>query len=413
MPCSQCHTVAFGPALTEYGREFKLNGYTWGDGDHPMPIALMIQGGFSHSDAPLPEPAAPHYSTNDNFSLDQVSLFYGGRLTEHLGAFVQGTYSGPDRAASWDNMDVRYARAITVAGTDAVVGLSLNNNPTVQDLWNSTPAWGFPYISSPLMPTPTAATLIEGGLAQTVLGVTAYTMVHKHVYVEAGVYRDIGDRWLRNVGLTPDDNPRLTGVAPYWRVAYQVDSDPRYFSVGTFGISGRFQPDPTAADQNRYTDVGFDAVYQYTDQSRSSLTVQASYIHETQNLTATFNAGGSDRSSERLNTFRMDAAYVVHQTLGLTAGIFNIDGTADATLYAPGDVSGSANGSPESRGYILQLDYVPFGKMASWGSPWVNVRVGVQYTGYLKFNGGTSNYDGSGRSASQNNSLFVFYWLAF
>ena len=57
MPCSQCHTVAFGPALTEYGREFKLNGYTWGDGDHPMPIALMVQGGFSHSDAPLPAPA--------------------------------------------------------------------------------------------------------------------------------------------------------------------------------------------------------------------------------------------------------------------------------------------------------------------------------------------------------------------
>jgi hypothetical protein len=413
MPCSQCHTVAFGPALTEYGREFKLNGYTWGDGDHPMPIALMIQGGFSHSDAPLPEPAAPHYSTNDNFSLDQVSLFFGGRLTEHLGAFVQGTYSGPDRSASWDNMDVRYARAVTVAGTDAVVGLSLNNNPTVQDLWNSTPAWGFPYISSPLMPTPTAATLIEGGLAQTVLGVTAYTMIHKHVYLEGGVYRNIGDRWLRNVGLTPDDNSRMTGVAPYWRLAYQVDRDPRYFSVGVFGISGRFQPDPTVADQNRYTDLGFDAVYQYTDQGRSSLTVQASYIHESQNLVATYNAGGSDRSSERLNTFRMDASYVFHQTWGITGGIFNIDGTTDATLYAPGDVSGSANGSPESRGYLLQLDYVPFGKMLSWGSPWVNLRVGVQYTGYLKFIGGTANYDGSGRSASQNNSWFVFYWLAF
>jgi len=413
MPCSQCHTAAFGPALTEYGREFKLNGYTWGDGDHPMPIAFMIQGGFSHSDAPLPEPAAPHYSTNDNFSLDQVSLFFGGRLTEHLGAFVQGTYSGPDRSASWDNMDVRYARAVTVAGTDAVVGLSLNNNPTVQDLWNTTPAWGFPYISSPLMPTPTAATLIEGGLAQTVLGVTAYTMIHKHIYLEGGVYRDIGDRWLRTVGLTPDDNPHMTGVAPYWRLAYQVDSDPRYFSVGAFGMTGRFQPDPTVSDQNRFTDLGFDAVYQYTDAGRSSVTLQASYIHENQNLTATFNAGGSDHSSDHLNTFRMDAAYVFHQTWGLTAGIFNIDGTTDATLYAPGDVSGSANGSPESRGYVIQLDYVPFGKMMSWGAPWVNVRVGVQYTGYLKFNGGTSNYDGSSRSASQNNSLFVFYWLAF
>ena len=24
MPCSQCHTLAFGPALTAYGRQFKL-----------------------------------------------------------------------------------------------------------------------------------------------------------------------------------------------------------------------------------------------------------------------------------------------------------------------------------------------------------------------------------------------------
>ena len=30
MPCSQCHTVSFGPALTPYGRQFKLNGYVLG-----------------------------------------------------------------------------------------------------------------------------------------------------------------------------------------------------------------------------------------------------------------------------------------------------------------------------------------------------------------------------------------------
>jgi hypothetical protein len=412
MPCSQCHTLAFGPALTEYGREFKLNGYTWGDGDHPMPLALMVQGGFSHSDASLPEPAAAHYSTNDNLSVDQVSLFYGGRLTEHLGAFVQVTYTGADRNTSWDNMDVRYARAVTVAGTDAVVGLSVNNNPTVQDLWNSTPAWGFPYISSPLLPSPTAATLIEGGLAQTVLGVTAYAMLHKHLYLEGGVYRGLSDHWLRNLGLTADDSPHMSGVAPYWRLAYQVDQDPRYFSVGVFGMTARFQPDPTVPDRNRLTDIGVDAVYQYTIQDRSSLTLQASYIHENQNLTATFNAGGSDRASDRLNTFRMDASFVYLQTWGLTGGIFNINGSADATLYAPGDVAGSANGSPESRGYTVQLEYVPFGKMMSWAAPWVNLRLGVQYTGYLKFNGGTSNYDGSGRSASQNNSVFLFYWMA-
>jgi len=55
MPCSQCHTLSFGPALTDYGRQFKLNGYSWGDGEHPMPLALMIQGGFSHVDTALPK----------------------------------------------------------------------------------------------------------------------------------------------------------------------------------------------------------------------------------------------------------------------------------------------------------------------------------------------------------------------
>jgi len=413
MPCSRCHTISFGPNLTEYGREFKLNGYTWGDGDHPMPIALMVQGGFSHSDAPLPAPAAPHYSTNDNFSVDQVSLFYGGRITEHLGVFAQGTYSGEARSANWDNTDVRYARPVTIAGTDAVVGLSLNNNPTVQDLWNSTPAWGFPYITSPLMPSPGAAALIEGALAQKVVGATAYTMINKHLYLEGGVYRDIGNRLLKDVGLSYDDNPHMTGVAPYWRLAYQVDKDPRYFSLGLFGMSARFQPDPTVGDRDRYTDLGVDGVYQYTNQDQSSLTVQATYIREDQHLTATFNAGGSDRPSERLNTFRMNATFVYLQTWGLSGGIFDINGSSDATLYSPGDVSGSANGSPDSRGYIAQLEYVPFGKMMSWGSPWVNVRLGLQYTGYLRFNGGAANYDGSGRSASQNNSLFLFYWMLF
>jgi hypothetical protein len=61
----------------------------------------------------------------------------------------------------------------------------------------------------------------------------------------------------------------------------------------------------------------------------------------------------------------------------------------------------------------VQLEYVPFGKMNSWGRPYLNVRLGLQYTGYLKFNGGTSNYDGVGRSASQNNSLFAYYWFLF
>jgi hypothetical protein len=413
MPCSQCHTLSFGPALTDYGRQFKLNGYSWGDGEHPLPLALMIQGGFSHVDTSLPEAPAAHFSTNNNVSVDQVSLFYGGRITEHSGAFVQVTYSGEERHTSWDNMDVRYARAIKFAGTDAVIGVSINNNPTVQDLWNSTPAWGFPYISSPLVPGPSAATLIEGGLAQTVLGATAYAMIADHVYLEGGAYRNLSDRWLSNLGLGPGDNPHINGVAPYWRLAYQVSKDPYYFSIGTFGLEAKLQPDTTVPDTDRYSDVGFDATYQYANQDQSALTVNASYIHENQNLAATFNAGGVVAASNHLNTLRLDASFTYHQTWSAGAGVFDITGGQDQVFYGPAPLSGSNNGSPDTRGYILQLEYVPFGKMGSWAQPWVNIRIGLQYTGYLKFNGGTSNYDGFGRTAHQNNSLFLFSWLAF
>src|SRR5947209_17175255 len=73
-PCSQCHVVAYGVALTSYGRQFKLNGYVWGDAKEVIPpIALMAQGGFTHTSKDQVDQPAPHFATNDNFSVDQVS----------------------------------------------------------------------------------------------------------------------------------------------------------------------------------------------------------------------------------------------------------------------------------------------------------------------------------------------------
>ena len=63
----------------------------------------------------------------------------------------------------------------------------------------------------------------------------------------------------------------------------------------------------------------------------------------------------------------------------------------------------SANGSPNTTGWILEADYLP----------WLNVKLSVQYTGYTKFNGGGANYDGYGRKASDNNTLYVAAWLAY
>jgi hypothetical protein len=412
MPCSQCHTIAFGPQLTAYGRQFKLNGYIWGDSKTELPpIALMVLGGFSRTARGQELPPARHFSNNDNLSVDQFSAFFGGRIAEHAGALMQATHSGTDRHTTWDNLDVRFARTASVGGMGIVYGVSVNNNPTVQDLWNSTAAWGFPFISSALVPKPSASPMIAGGLSQLVLGTTAYAMLNDHYYIEAGAYRGLSDRWLSNVGLTAADSPRLGELAPYWRAAWQVDKGHNYYSLGAFGFNTKLHPNPSASDTDAFRDLGVDATYQFADEGKNAVTANLSVIHEKKDLHASFAAGSAQSDSNYLTSSEFDVTYAYQQTYVIGTGWFKTEGGSDSVLYAPAPISGS-NGSPNTRGYILQLEYVPFGKANSLARPWLNIRLGIQYTGYQQFNGGSKNYDGFGRSASDNNTLFVFAWLA-
>jgi hypothetical protein len=41
-----------------------------------------------------------------------------------------------------------------------------------------------------------------------------------------------------------------------------------------------------------------------------------------------------------------------------------------------------------------------------------NLRAGMQYTIYTKFDGAGTNYDGLGRNASDNDMLRIFLWTA-
>src|SRR5580704_8786489 len=92
-PCAACHVGAFGPRLKQVGRDFKLYGYVASDGKPKYPpLAVMAQTSFTHTDAPQAGGAAPHFGPNDNFTLDQLSLFYAGRITPEIGAFMQVTY---------------------------------------------------------------------------------------------------------------------------------------------------------------------------------------------------------------------------------------------------------------------------------------------------------------------------------
>ncbi|HXW96284.1 MAG TPA: hypothetical protein VEI47_01765 [Gemmatimonadales bacterium] len=408
LACSACHYQFL--ALTPFGRKFKLNGYTMTNqasitekdsssggklGLSPFSmLSAMVMTSLTHTKDGVPG------TQNDVTELpQQLSGFLAGRIAPNLGIFSQFTYSGADGSFGIDNIDIRYANKMMVGGsTEADYGITLNNNPTVQDLWNSTPAWGFPFIAPEVAPSPAAAPKIAGSFAQNVLGLGGYTLVGDLVYAEFSVYRSA----LQGVGAPTPASGAINGVAPYWRIALQKDFDNQSVMLGTYGMHTSLFPAAVSGPTDRYTDVGIDAQFE-TKVGTGHLVARGSWVHEQQTLDATFAAGGSTNASNTLKSANLNASYYPKQWLGVTAGYFDITGSADAKLYAPAPVSGSANGEPKSNGFIGELDL----------NPWENARVGLQYTAYSNFNGGGSNYDGSGRSASGNNTLYAFVWLMF
>src|SRR6202008_574448 len=171
----------------------------------------------------------------------QLSLFYAGKIAPNFGAFFQITYANDSGTMGIDNTDLRFADTMLLADNSPLTyGVTLNNNPTVQDLWNSTPAWGFPFAASALAPTPTAATLIDNGLAQQVIGLGAYASWNDLLYVEFDAYRGLSADAQGKLGITASGPPNtLHGFAPYWRVALEHSFGNHYLEIGTYGISAQ------------------------------------------------------------------------------------------------------------------------------------------------------------------------------
>ena len=419
-PCSSCHIGAFGPQLTAFGRAFKIGGYTQTGGDTttPIPLSLMLLGSYSNTTKGQGGPAANNYGDNGNFAMDQISVFAGGRIADYAGAFVQVTFNGIDSSFHLDNTDLRLTTPFHVGDTELRVGLDINNGPTVQDPYNSTYAWGYPYVASALVPTPAAQPLLANGLTGNSLGATLYAWYDRSLYLEAGLYNTYGPSllsWTGNAyGPGSTSNP-----APYLRAAYEWNWNGQSAHVGAIFLHSNINPATSAftsigaLGHDSYTDYAIDGGYQYIGDGTHIVSLLGIFDHEHQNLSGTFNAGSASQASNDLNQIRLTATYYYLQTYGVTASWQKTWGTPDPGLYAPAPLTGSANGKPNSNAFIFEADYVPFGKTDSWAGPWVNLKLGVQYTLYTQFNGGTSNYDGSGRNAGDNNALYVFAWMIF
>jgi hypothetical protein len=408
-PCSACHVGGFGPELTPFGREFKLGGYTLRTNTFNVPLSSMAVASFVHTARDQPPPPVRDFGLNDNAAVDQISLFVAGGLGDHFGAFVQTTYDGVARAFHWDNLDLRAVVRETIKKTTMVLGLSVNNAPTVQDAFNTLPAWGFPYTSSALAPSPSAAPLI-GSLAQNTLGVTAYAWINSQIYLEAGGYRSPDSRFLIHAGVDPTVPGNIAGTAPYARIAYDRNLGSQNFEIGAFGMSANIDPghDQSLELTDHYADLGVDASYQLFASKKNVVTVNARYTNEQQRLDASQALGLATNSHLNLRDFRVAVAYYWHDRIGFTVQPFDTWGKPDELLYGA-----NRTYQPDSSGVVLQIDGTPWGDGGSPLGPRFNMRIGLQYTAYASFDGAGSNYDGMGRSAADNNTLRVFTWFAY
>ena len=230
---------------------------------------------------------------NGNFEFPQdISLFLSGAWTSNVGSFLQVTYDAQGDHFSMDNTDIRFANKTKLGGKELVYGLDLNNNPTVEDLWNSTPAWGFPWVASDVAPTPTARPPSSMVLWRRMLQDSAATPCGTAICTRtATLYRS------EHIGGTQPNPGRgfsynIHGVAPYWRVAWQQLTAKTQYEIGTYGMHMRSTPNQivdangVTGPEDAYTDFAFDTQIDRTLFRTDVLSFRGTYIRENADLLA-------------------------------------------------------------------------------------------------------------------------------
>jgi len=403
--CVACHAGGQFPELTPYGRMFKLTGYTIGA--RTVPLSVMAVATYaklaSTTDAANGTPHETYAKDGNALLFSSGSLFVAGKITNNLGAFAQVTYdnyASQSADGDWhghsaaDNIELRYADRFIGASQDLIFGVSLNNNPSMSDPWNTAPAWmqyvppgspgSYSFVDAN---APYPGTASDGGVA----GVTAYLLWNKSIYGEVGFYRTADQLLSFMAAGTPDEEQtHLQGSNnPYWRLAYTHEWGPSNIMVGTSGmIAHVFDGSTRPSDGNafqRIETIGFDTQYQYL-LDPNSVTAQLAYMKMT--VDDSVNGGGGSGIDKPV-VLRGKLSYLYQARFGGSLSYFNQTDTRDSTQ--------------ETRGLTYELFWTPVQYL----------RVGAQYTAYDKYGGASHNYDGFGRNASDNDTLFLYVWAAY
>ncbi len=426
--CVACHAGGQFPELTAYGRLFKMTGYTIGERAVPLSAMEVVSDSRVMNTTKSDDPKAD-FQKNNSPIFATGSLFVAGKVTNNIGAFLQITYDNYATQSAdgkfhghsnADNMDIRYADRVVDAKRDWIWGISSNNNPSLSDPWNTAAAW-IQYVP---VPSPTSSAFIDGaapypGFAAggNISGITAYAFWNQTVYLELGGYRTAsGLTSFMSAGIPNDQKTKLQGTNPYWRIALSRTWGPHDLMVGTSGMVADVYNDPLdtsdPASVHHFRDIGFDAQYQY-QLDPHALTAQVAYLQDTNRVPLFLanqpvedvngNPLPNTNAVDKTSVLREKISYVYNAKYGGSLAHFSQTGTTDSALYDPTRVYGNISGRPAISGWTWETFWIPVQYL----------RIGLQYTAYGTYNGASRNYDGMNRNASDNNSLFLYFWGAY
>jgi hypothetical protein len=447
--CVACHAGGQFPELTPYGRLFKLTGYTLGR--YTVPLSAMAVASVSKvaNTGKSDDPSAD-FQKDGQLIFATASVFLGGRITDNLGAFIQVTYDpyATQSAdghfhghAAADNMDIRYADRFFGEQHELIVGVSVNNNPSVSDPWNTAPAW-MQYVP---VPSPTSSQFIDGntpypGLAAggNTAGATIYADLDQLVYAEGGAYRTATGLFsFFKGGVASADMTRLHGYNPYWRVALDQRWGASSLMIGGMGMAAAIYDDPLdtsdPATLHKYRNGAIDAQYQYLLDPQA-VTAQLVFAHQHHLYPAGLagqavpfvdahgNAVAPTSSSDNLNLMRAKISYVWQASVGGSFSYFDLTGSVNTANQSSGydPVTGTITSNPSASAPSTRVNGNLTGNPATRGMtfeafcmPVQYLRLGLQFTAYERYNGASTNYDGFGRNAHDNNSVFAYAWFAY
>jgi hypothetical protein len=412
--CGACHIGGNWPQLTPWGRFFKLAGYTPGkalvskEGFEYVPLGLLAQVGVNW--APHPNDSQGNVLITQSGAPEAYGFTaeLGTKITNFAGVFaeygVSNTFPGWKGASG--PIDIRATHFFHPGNNELLVGVDSNNDPTLQDVWNTVPSWGFPFYGAPQAPGAPGSPMIAS-LAQETGSIGAYALWNREFYVELSMYR-VGNGFFRfmNAGTSYETGAQyLKGFNPYWRAYWTKDHGPNVFMVGTFGMRSNIYPDSgtPSGGTDLFSDTGFDAQYQHLGDTRK-LTLRSSYIYEKQSWNASYPLAAVDNPHDNLKTLNLNGAYTVGDGWTFSGGYFFSNGSGESAFYNVTDTNGNQlSTKPNTTGYVFEVDRTLT----------QNVLASLQYTGFTKFQGLTSNIDGIGRKPSDNNTLWFSLFFAF